>query len=138
MATTVCKLGESERERRWKVFSVFVYAYRVRERQPNPPYHSLARADRFQAGLSPLSVISLCLQHIFLRKIHLSFGPRNNKWHSIRQEKNHAKNLYFRELTFLRLLYLVLLHTDMLISRQPILTINYQYGSKILKILALE
>ena len=61
MATSVWKLGESERERRWEDFSVFVYAYYVRERQPNPPYHSLslARADRFQAGLNPLSVISL-------------------------------------------------------------------------------
>ena len=45
---------------RWEVF-VFVYAYRVRERQPIPPYHSLSltRADRFQTGLSPLSIISL-------------------------------------------------------------------------------
>ena len=40
VATSVCKLSESERERRWEVSSVFVYAYRVRQRQPNPPYHS--------------------------------------------------------------------------------------------------
>ena len=48
------------------VFSVFVYAYRasrgVSERQPNPKFIlSLARADRLQAGMSPLSIISLCM-----------------------------------------------------------------------------
>ena len=44
------------------VFSVFVYAYRaslgVSERQPNPKF-TLARADRLQTGMSPLSIISL-------------------------------------------------------------------------------
>ena len=45
-------------------YSVFVYAYRVSlgvsERQPNTQFTlSLARADRFQAGLSPLSIIFL-------------------------------------------------------------------------------
>ena len=43
MATSVWKLGESERERRWEAFSAFVYVYRVRERQLNPPNHSLCR-----------------------------------------------------------------------------------------------
>ena len=43
-----------------RFFSIFVYAFRVGERHPIPPYHfvSLTRADMFQAGLSPLSVIS--------------------------------------------------------------------------------
>ena len=52
-------------------YSVFVYAYRVSlgvsERQPNPQFTltlSLARAVRFQADLSPLSVISLWLRAV--------------------------------------------------------------------------
>ena len=64
------------------VFSVFVYAYRVSldvsERQPNPQFTlSLARADRLQAGMCPLSIISLwhlylCLLDRCGQKIHKS------------------------------------------------------------------
>ena len=51
-----------ERDDKW--FFLSVYAYRaslgVSERQPNPKFTlSLARADRLQAGMSPLSIISL-------------------------------------------------------------------------------
>ena len=46
-------------------FSVFVYAYRVRERERDSLTLriTLARADRFQAGLSTLSAISLWYIH---------------------------------------------------------------------------
>ena len=62
ITASVCELGESERERRWDFLSLFTRTMLEKDSLTLRITIPLARAGRFQAGLSTLSVIFLCVK----------------------------------------------------------------------------
>ena len=96
MATSVRKLGESERERRWEVnLSLSTRTALASALARDSLIHnslSLARADRFQAGMSPLSIISLWFQYLIIH--HTELVPPNAEYNpstvNIRSGRQHV------------------------------------------------